>query len=84
MNMKKSIIKGVFALATLALTMTSCNKFLDENPNPRYVDGNNPYLISRILTYSYPLYSVADILEIAPDNKYDGYENDSYPQRSAN
>ena len=61
MNMKKSIIKGVFALATLALTMTSCNKFLDENPNPRYVDGNNPYLISRFLTYSYPLSSVAYI-----------------------
>lgn len=81
MNMKKSIIKGVFALATLALTMTSCNKFLDENPNPRYVDGNNPYLISRFLTYSYPLSSVAYISELASDNNYEDIEGNPYRDR---
>lgn len=80
MNMKKSIIKGVFTLAALALTMTSCNKFLDENPDHTYVSGNTPYLISRFLTYSYPLASIAYISELASDNSYE--DIDDNPNRN--
>ena len=81
MNMKKSIIKGVFTLAALALTMTSCNKFLDENPDHTYVSGNTPYLISRFLTYSYPLASIAYISELASDNTSEDIEWNPYRDR---
>ena len=79
--MKKSIIKGVLALTTLGLTMTSCNKFLDENPDHTYVEGNSPYLISRFLTYSYPLSSMAYLSELASDNTYEDIDQNSYRDR---
>ena len=75
--MKKSILKGVLALTTLGLTMTSCNKFLDENPDHTYVEGNSPYVISRFLTYSYPLSSMAYLSELASDNTYEDIDQNS-------
>ena len=56
-----------FSLLGLALVagsifgMSSCGKYLDENADGHYVDGNTPYKISRFLTYAYPLSSLAHI-----------------------
>ena len=58
--------------------MSSCGKFLDENPDGRYVDGNTPYKISRFLTYAYPLASVAHISELSSDNTYEDETRNLY------
>lgn len=69
--MKKSNIWGFATMALASLALSSCSKFLDENPDGYYVQGNTPYKISRFLTYAYPLASQAYIGELSSDNTYE-------------
>ncbi len=69
------------ALATgVVLGMSSCNKFLDENPDGALVEGNTPYKISRFLTYAYPLSSLANMSELSSDNTYEDETRNPYRQ----
>ena len=73
-----------FSLLGLALVagsifgMSSCGKYLDENADGHYVDGNTPYKISRFLTYAYPLSSLAHISELSSDNTYEDETRNPY------
>ena len=71
--MKKSSFSllGLALVASSVFGMSSCEKFLDENPDGQYVEGNTPYKISRFLTYAYPLASLANISELSSDNTYE-------------
>ncbi len=77
-----------FSLLGLALVagsifgMSSCGKFLDENADGHYVDGNTPYKISRFLTYAYPLSSLAHISELSSDNTYEDETRNPYREDS--
>ena len=77
----KKLSSSLLALALVAgslFGMSSCGKFLDENSDGRYVDGNTPYKISRFLTYAYPLASLAHISELSSDNTYEDETRNLY------
>lgn len=77
----KKLSSSLLALALFAgsiFGMSSCGKYLDENSDGRYVDGNTPYKISRFLTYAYPLASLAHISELSSDNTYEDETRNLY------
>ena len=80
--MKKSSFSllGLALVASSVFGMSSCEKFLDENPDGQYVEGNTPYKISRFLTYAYPLASLANISELSSDNTYEDETRNPYRQ----
>lgn len=69
---------GLSLVAGSIFGMSSCGKFLDENADGHYVDGNTPYKISRFLTYAYPLSSLAHISELSSDNTYEDETRNLY------
>lgn len=79
--MKKSIkLLGLTLLAGSVLGFSSCNSFLDANPDGSLVEGNTPYKISRFLTYAYPLSSLANLSELSSDNTYEDETRNPYRQ----
>lgn len=76
--MKSIKFMSLAVVTSVALGLTSCNKYLDENPEGQLVEGNTPYKISRFLSYAYPLSSSAYLEELSSDNTYeDATTNDN-------
>ena len=63
---------------TLVLSMTSCNKFLDENPYSSLVDPDNASKIEKLLGSAYSTSSIAYLTELSSDNIQDDGVNNPY------
>lgn len=67
MMKNNNILRFVGAVALVAMTLTSCNKFLDKNPDNR-AEINSPEKIAALLTSAYPTTTFAEITEMYSDN----------------
>lgn len=63
---------------TLVLSMTSCNKFLDENPYSSLVEPDNASKIEKLLGSAYSTSSIAYLTELSSDNIQDDGVNNPY------
>ena len=63
---------------TLVLSMTSCNKFLDENPYSSLVEPDNASTIEKLLGSAYSTSSIAYLTELSSDNIQDDGVNNPY------
>ena len=63
---------------TLVLLMTSCNKFLDENPYSSLVEPDNASKIEKLLGSAYSTSSIAYLTELSSDNIQDDGVNNPY------
>ena len=63
---------------TLVLSMTSCNKFLDENPYSSLVEPDNASKIEKLLGSAYSTSSIAYLTELSSDNIHADWVNNPY------
>ena len=73
----KKINSIIIAFASLALTTTSCNDFLDKLPDDR-AEVNTSTKIKQLLVSAYPTHSVAFLNEYSSDNVTDNGKTYTY------
>ena len=62
----------------LALSMTSCNKFLDKNPYSDLVEPDNASKIQKLLNSAYSTSSISYLTELSSDNIQDDGTSNPY------
>lgn len=77
MNTYKIIGLGLL-LGLTAGTLSSCNKYLDENPRSTLVEPDNAYTIKKLLVAAYPTATAEYLTELASDNIQDDGTSNPY------
>jgi tetratricopeptide (TPR) repeat protein len=71
---------GLFVASLAALSLTSCNDFLDTNPDNRTTINTEDKAVA-LLTSAYPRSNFALVTELSSDNIVDLGENNPYTER---